>query len=201
MASGNLNNSDTSEHPQTQLELKSSDEQEIPYHSYNYNLMSELSWKLIEKRNQNSFRNLPGYLSTASSVDSFDINKADVNSCDHLDNLDLKHEDLKKRKRVNHDYRKLSKSGYVDDAIMGRRYSSSTPESTSETDSPAKIIKITSNHQNNEASSSDRYPNSSVNGTAKDTLNTNGRNTKTIPNSFLFCCFSKYFYKKENYHF
>jgi hypothetical protein len=109
--------------------------------------MTGLSMKVFEKRELNSYRNLPGLLATASSVDEIDIRNLDNE--DVLDSgirsEDTVNSDHGKRKRVHHDYRKLSNSGYVDDA-MGRRYSSST-SSASESDTPSKLVKIKSNGQ------------------------------------------------------
>jgi len=109
--------------------------------------MTGLSMKVFEKRELNSYRNLPGLLATASSVDEIDVRNLDNE--DVLDSgirsEDTVNSDHGKRKRVHHDYRKLSNSGYVDDA-MGRRYSSST-SSASESDTPTKLVKIKTNGQ------------------------------------------------------
>lgn len=106
--------------------------------------MSGLSMKVFEKRELNSYRNLPGLLATASSVDAIDINLDNEDDLDSgIRSEDIVNSDHNKRKRVHHDYRKLSNSGYVDDA-MGRRYSSST-SSASESDTPPKLIKLKTN--------------------------------------------------------
>jgi hypothetical protein len=109
--------------------------------------MTGLSMKVYEKRELNSYRNLPGLLATASSVDEIDARNLDNE--DVLDSgirsEDTVNSDHGKRKRVHHDYRKLSNSGYVDDA-MGRRYSSST-SSASESDTPSKFVKIKTSGQ------------------------------------------------------
>ncbi|KAK7874562.1 hypothetical protein R5R35_013132 [Gryllus longicercus] len=106
-----------------------------------------ISMKSLEKREIHSYRNLPGLLATASSADSVDIRNTEKNEeliCSATptseDNVNTDHG---KRKRVHHDYRKLSNSGYVDDA-MGRRYSSST-SSASESDTPPKVLKLKTN--------------------------------------------------------
>lgn len=130
--------------------------------------MIGLSMKVFEKRELNSYRNLPGLLATASSVDGIDITNLDNE--DFLDSgirsEDTANSDHSKRKRVHHDYRKLSNSGYVDDA-MGRRYSSST-SSASESDIPTKLIKIKTNvkSSNEQTAYDDQNVSNTVNGSS-----------------------------------
>ncbi|KAJ9584818.1 hypothetical protein L9F63_020839, partial [Diploptera punctata] len=120
--------------------------------------MLGISMKVFEKRELNSYRNLPGLLATASSDDGVDVTNLDNNE-DVLDNgirsEDVISSDHGKRKRVHHDYRKLSNSGYVDDA-MGRRYSSST-SSASESDTPPKLIKLKGNKSSNDQMACDDH--------------------------------------------
>jgi hypothetical protein len=128
--------------------------------------MIGLSMKVFEKRELNSYRNLPGLLATASSVDGIDIRNLDNE--DVLDSgiraEDIGNSDHGKRKRVHHDYRKLSNSGYVDDA-MGRRYSSST-SSASESDTPPKLIKLKtkSKSSNDQTACDDHTASNTING-------------------------------------
>lgn len=128
--------------------------------------MLGLSMKVFEKRELNSYRNLPGLLATASSVDEIDIRNLDNE--DDLDSgirsEDTLNSDHGKRKRVHHDYRKLSNSGYVDDA-MGRRYSSST-SSASESDTPPKLIKLKTNgvSSNDQTACDDHNISNTING-------------------------------------
>lgn len=134
--------------------------------------MTGLSMKVFEKRELNSYRNLPGLLATASSVDEIDVRNLDNE--DVLDSgirsEDTVISDHGKRKRVHHDYRKLSNSGYVDDA-MGRRYSSST-SSASESDTPSsKLVKIKTNGQSpNDKTTLDHHsiPNTVNSGSSRD---------------------------------
>ncbi|CAG2052916.1 unnamed protein product [Timema podura] len=99
----------------------------------NGSLKIKISRKVLEKRKFSSYRNLglPVVLTTAAEDNVRNVDKSDDVYLDNtkFDDANLQH---KKRKRVHHDYRKLSNSGYVDDA-MGRRYSSST---SSESDLP-----------------------------------------------------------------
>ncbi|XP_066995273.2 uncharacterized protein [Anabrus simplex] len=136
MASENMNCAMSSENHEVKSKL--SDDTDIPSehcHAQSSEPLLGISLKAFEKRELNSYRNLPGLLATASSLES-----AAVKNIRHDDESeDVIFSDQGKRKRIHHDYRKLSNSGYVDDA-MGRRYSSST-SSASESESPPKIVK------------------------------------------------------------
>jgi hypothetical protein len=107
--------------------------------------------KVLGKRELNSYRNLPGLvLDTASlastskgivialhSEDSTNISMMDSNLCSkNDDSLSL---EFGKRRRVQHDYSKLSKSGYIDDTL-GKRYPSSTSSTASDNDLQTKVI-------------------------------------------------------------
>ncbi|XP_063219237.1 uncharacterized protein LOC134529271 [Bacillus rossius redtenbacheri] len=82
----------------------------------------------LEKRKDNACVNLPGILSTGTKGSDSCVQYDEIES----DRVKVRREDQQigcnKRKRVHHDYRKLSNTGYVDDA-MGRRYSSNSSES------------------------------------------------------------------------
>ncbi|XP_049807020.1 uncharacterized protein LOC126249409 [Schistocerca nitens] len=105
-------------------------------------LQKEKSVKNVERCGQNSCRNLSGLLATASSVN---VSEELCSSAKELNDVKLSSQQETsslhgKRKRVHHDYKKLSKSGYVDDAT-GRHYSSST-SSASESDTSPKTKRL-----------------------------------------------------------
>ncbi|XP_071449227.1 uncharacterized protein [Hetaerina americana] len=97
-----------------------------------------ISQKILEKCEMNSYRNLPGLLSTASSDTALGLRKIDLNDevimdCGSILRVDdVGNSDPGKRKRLQHDYRKLSNSGYVDDTI-GRLYTSNTASESDNT--------------------------------------------------------------------
>ena len=92
-----------------------------------------ISTKVLEKRDVNSYRNLPGLFETASSPECIDkkVGNSDPGSgLDVTKDRDETNGDVKcnnkKRKRNHPDYKRLSQCGYGDRDRMGRRYSSSS---------------------------------------------------------------------------
>ncbi|XP_069693273.1 uncharacterized protein [Periplaneta americana] len=168
MASESMRSSMSSE--KYEINNKLSDECDVIVDNINVQKctsMIGISMKVFEKRELNSYRNLPGLLATASSVDEIDVRNLDTNE-EGLDNgirsEDVVNSEHGKRKRIHHDYRKLSNSGYVDDA-MGRRYSSST-SSASESDTPHKLMKLKTNSKslNDQMACDDHNSQNTING-------------------------------------
>ncbi|XP_046407074.1 uncharacterized protein LOC124171800 [Ischnura elegans] len=110
-----------------------------------------ISQKILEKREMNSYRNLSGLLSTASSDAALGLRKIDINDevvmdCGSILRVDdVGNSDPGKRKRLQHDYRKLSNSGYVDDTI-GRLYTSNTSSESDNTSPKTCHVKPSSVH-------------------------------------------------------
>ncbi|KAF4532614.1 hypothetical protein B566_EDAN013519 [Ephemera danica] len=119
----------------------------------------EMPKKVLGKRELNSYRNFPGLISldTASfatnskgfvvgvlalqTEDNTNASIMDGNLCTKSD--DSVNLEFGKRRRVQHDYSKLSKSGYIDDTL-GKRYPSSTSSTASDSDLQTKVVSCSS---------------------------------------------------------